>query len=334
MSTSKADNAVDELDLSDIFSLFKRWLYSVLALFFKATDFIIKFWWAILTLIIIGVVVGPFITPKPLSRAIIIVKTNFDSQPYVYNAIEQIKTKILDQDTEFIRENNLRSKGVGVVSAEISPIIDVVSLLEGTSINDNSNLTPVLNRLTADDDTELFASERFYSNYQYHKLEVLLNGKDKTYVKSVLDYVNKHPSMVVIKKGYIANQKERIAENDKTLSQINNLINSYSENMGGVLNASKKPSVYGNQHQINLDGILLLKKELILEATDLKNDNVTSTETLLAISDIQIGEDESFKNKGYIIYPILLVFIFLLLAGIRYVYSRLRTRLVQENFLD
>ena len=34
MSNSKADNTIDELDLSDIFSLFKRWVYKVLAVFF------------------------------------------------------------------------------------------------------------------------------------------------------------------------------------------------------------------------------------------------------------------------------------------------------------
>jgi len=334
MSSSTPENAIDELDLADLFSLIKRWTYSLLALAFKAIDFLMKFWWLVLALIVIGVVLGKFtMSPTPY-KATVIVKTNFDSQPYVYNAIEQLGAKISDRDPKFISSNILGGADGAVLSAEISPIIDVISLLEGVSKTDSRSLSSVLKELSVEDDVELFASDRFYSNYEYHKLEIALLGQDKKYVKSVLDYINNQPAMLDIKKGFSKNQDERIAANDKMLSQIDVLITSYTDNIGVVSKNAEKLSYYNNQNNININGALDLKKEILLETEELKNEKITSTDALVALSDVQIVEDIGLKDKKYVYYPILFVFLFMLFAGIRYTYTSLRKRLEQENLLD
>lgn len=334
MSNSKAENAIDELDLSDIISLFKRWLYSVLALFFKAIDYLFKFWWVVVLLVVIGVALGKFTMSPPSYSATIIVKTNFNSQAYVYNAIEQLESKIADKDISFISKNKLGGEEIGVLSAEITPIIDVVSLLGGISNSDSRSLGSVLKELTVEDDEELFASERFYSNYQYHKLEVFLQDKDQGYVASVLDYVNKQPSMRAIKEGYVKNQQERIVANTTTLNQIDALINNYTENIAVVARNAENLSFYNNQNNVNVNGALDLKNKIVLETEELKNEQITSTDALVALSDVQIVQDISFKDKKYLYYPILLVFLFLFLAGARYTYTVLRKQLVDEKFLD
>ena len=335
MSNSKADNAIDELDLSDIFSLFKRWFYSVLALFFKAMDFLFKFWWAILLVIIIGVVLGKFTMLPTKYKATMIVKTNFDSQSYVYNALEQMIGKISDGDTSFISENKLGSKDNLVLNAEINPIIDVVNFLKKVKDVDDKSLGEVLKRLTVkDDDEALFASEQFYTNYKYHKLELTLLGKDKTLVKNTFNYINNQPSILQIKGGYIINQKEKINSSDKTVAQIDALLDDYSSGINLSLRKEEKLSYFNNENEVNLDGVLELKREMVRDVEELKNDLITSTDALVTIGGVQIVEDVSFTDKKYIYYPILFVFLFLLAAGVRYSYTTLRKRLIEENFLD
>ena len=130
------------------------------------------------------------------------------------------------------------------------------------------------------------------------------------------------------------NQRERIAANDTTLSQIDDLINSFTSNIAVVSQQVEKLSFYNNQSNINLNGVLDLKNKLVLETQTLKNDQITATDALVAISDIQIVEDIGLKDKKYIFYPLVLVFIFLFLAGIRFTYKTFRNKLAQENLLD
>ena len=334
MSNSKADNAIDELDLSDIFSLFKRWFYSVLALFFKAMDFVFKFWWALLLIIIIGVVLGVFTMSPTKYKASMVVKTNFDSQTYVYNALEQMTEKIGDRDSLFVLENKLRKGENAVLGADIKPIIDVVNLLGEMSETDDRNLGEVLKRLTVKEEEALFASEQFYTNYKYHKLELTLLGKDKTLVKNTLDYINNQPSILDRKKGYIINKEERIKTNDKTIVQIDALIDNYASLTSSVLKNDANLSYFNNESDINLGSVLGLKQDLVLEIEDLKNDYITATDTLITVGNVEITEDVGLKDKKYIYYPVILVFLFLLAAAARYSYTTLRKQLVQENFLD
>lgn len=334
MSNSKAENAIDEVDLSDIFSLFKRWFYNILALSFKTIDFIFKWWWVVLLLIIIGAVVGKFTTSPTNYKTTIIVKTNFNSQSYVYNAIEQLDTKLADKDTSFLAQNKLVGTANGVIKLEITPIIDIASLLEGMSKTDSRSLTSVLKEVSVNDEEEFLASEQFYSNYKYHKLEIDLLGQDQEYVANVLKYVNKQPVMLSIKEGYVKNRQERIGINDLTLTQIDTLISSYSNTIEAVAKNAKDLSFYNNQNDINFNGILDFKNKLTLETEELKNDQITLTDALVPISDILIVKDISFKDKKYLLYPLLLVFLFLFLAGVRYTYSTLRKQLVEANLLD
>lgn len=334
MSNSTVDNASDEIDLSDIFSLFKRWMYGVLALVFRAIDFLIKFWWIVLILIVIGIVWGKFTMSATANKATIIVKTNFDSQPYVYNAMEQLSSKLSDQDAVFISKNKFWANDTGVLSANISPIIDVVELLGEISKSDSRSLSSVLKELTVEGDEELFASDRFYSNYKYHKLEIGLLGNDESFVNALLEYINNQPNILKIKAGYLKNQQERIEGNEKTIAQIDALINNYADNMSVVSNNLANLTYFNNQPNINVNGALDLKNKLIVESEELKNDWITATDALVVISDVQIVEDSSFLDKKYLYYPVLLVFLFLLIAGVRYSYTTLRKRLVQENLLD
>ena len=334
MSNSKADNTIDELDLSDIFSLFKRWVYKVLAVFFKAIDFMFKFWWVTLILIIVGVALGKFMESPIKYKASMIVKINFYSQSYVYNTLEQMIGKISDGDTSFISENKLGDKDNLILDAEINPIIDVVSFLKKVKEVDEKNLGEVLKKLTPEDEGALFASEQFHTSYRYHKLELSMKGNDKTFVENTFNYINNQPSILEIKDGYIINQKDRIESNDRTIAQIGAMMDDYTNNVNVASKNAEKLSYFNNEYDLPLDGVLLLKNTLVIDTEWLKNDHVTATDAIVALGDIQLVEDTDFMDKKHIYYPTILVFLFFLITGIRYSYKSLRRRLIAENFLD
>ncbi len=336
MSTQKtSDASVDEMDLTDIFSLFRRWFYWFLVLCFKAVDFILKFWWVILILIALGVAAGKFTSSKTKYQSTIIVQTNFESQPYVYNAVGQFDRNISDQDIPFMQDLGLNVGDPEIIGASISPIVDVVSLLEEMGRSDGRSLTTIIKELSVDDDTELFASDRFYTNYKFHKLEInLLTEDGEKAIQSFLDYINDQPQIQTIKEGRVQNLEKRIAENERMLTQIDTLIASYSKNIVTSKKTAENLSFYNNQNNLNINGALELKNTIAQETEELKNQQITYSDAMVVISDIQMIKDVSLRDKKYIIYPVLFVMIFLFIAGVRYTYNTLRSQLVEEKLLD
>ena len=336
MSAPKnAEVTVDEMDLMDIFSLFKRWFYNLLALCFKAIDFIFKFWWIVLILIVLGVIVGKFSKGDPKYKATLIVKTNFDSQPYVYNAVEQFDAKIAEKDSLFILKNELDIEKPEIGGTQITPIVDVVALLEGIGNSDSRSLSSVLKELSVDGDEELFASDRFYSNYEYHKLEVYLRvGQGEQFVNRILTYINEQPQILKIKEGVITNLEERITANKKMLIQVDTLINGYARNINTVNRNAERLAFYNNQNNLNINAALTLKNTLITETEELKNERITYTDAVVVLSDVQIIEDKGISDKKHLIYPMILISLFLVAAAIRYAYKTIRAQLVEEQLLD
>lgn len=334
MSTQQTSSQVDEMDLTDIFALFKRGFYKFLALCFKAIDFIFKFWWVILILVIAGAALGYFTKGKPYYTASLVIQTNFDSQPYVYNAIGQFNDNIGENDVDFIKSVGLDPGNPGIGEVTIQPVIDVVGLMEGMQVSERT-LGTIIEELYVDDEIELFASDRFYSNYKYHKLEIGLSGEESLKsIDALMSYINDQPFMQGLKEEVVKNLEDRIAKNEKTLVQIDDLIANYSKNADLANRTSSSLTYFNNQNNLNVNGTLTFKNELIVETETLKNDLITYTDAAVIVSDLQTSTERKLKDKKEIIYPILLVFLFLFFAGIRFAYVSLRKEVQEQQLLD
>ena len=76
----------------------------------------------------------------------------------------------------------------------VDPIIDVVNLLEMVKTGDR-NLETVLGELNYEDDKEIFATDRFYSSYKYHKLILEMSPTaGQKQIDALMDYVNNNPA--------------------------------------------------------------------------------------------------------------------------------------------
>ena len=332
MSTQTTPQS-EELDLVDLFSLLKRAFYKGAAVLFKAIAFVLKLWWVILGIIVIGVAIGYFTKGAQPHKASLIIQTNFESQPYVYNAILQINEKLSEKDPEFLQKLGLDVETVGVSKIEITPVIDVVDLLQEIESNDRT-LTAVIKELEVDDDIELFASNRFYTNYKFHTLKVALStpaAKDQ--IQTIVDYINNEPYGKKLALEASKNYKERITLNTNTLKQIDGVITSYTEN-AGVLGGGSTPTFYNNETSLNLKDVFNYKSDLIAENQELKNGLVAIDEVTVIVSDIQTSPNTSLKKRTEILYPILLVFLFLCIAGCIGLYKGLERRLREQKLIN
>ncbi|WP_299761777.1 hypothetical protein [uncultured Dokdonia sp.] len=337
MSASQpASDADQEMDLTDIFTLFQRIFYKFLALCFKALDFIFKSWWVILLLIILGATLGYFTKGEPKYTSDIIIKTNYKSQSYVYNAIKQFDDNLSEKDEEFIKSVGLDINNLTIKGVKISPIIDVVALIGGEVKISDRALSTVIKELDVNEDTELFASDRFYSNYEFHKITVTLSGESaKKDIDKIITFINNQPYIQKISKEFVQNIEDHIAKNEIVLQQADSMMKIYASSSDVSQEIkSKDLSFFNNQNNLNVNGVLVFKNTVLKEIQELKDELVTSSSAIIVMSDIQVSLKESLKDRKEIIYPILFVFFFLILAGIRYTYISLRKIVEAQNLLD
>lgn len=330
-----ASNVDQEMDLKDIFTLFQRTFYKFLALCFKAVDFIFKFWWIILLLIIAGATFGYFTKGEPSYKSVVILKSNFNSQAYLYNAVKQFNDNLSEKDSVFIESYGLTVDETSIKGVEIEPIIDVVGLMNELESTDRT-LSAVIKELEAKDDQELFASDRFYTNYKYHKLIVYLKNEDaKKDIEKILDFINNQPYAQKVKDENIKNMKDRIEGNESIIAQSNVIIESFTKNADiSSRLTNERLAVYNSTNEIDFNGILTIKRDMVINIEYLRNQLIESSDTVVAVSNLQTSINDSLKNRKEIIYPIVFVFIFLLLAGVRYIYSSLRREVEAQNLLN
>lgn len=337
MSASQpASSADQEMDLTDIFTLFQRMFYKLLALCFKAVDFIFKSWWIILLLILIGAPLGYFTKGEPKYTSDIIVRTNFDTQSYIYNAIQQFDDNLSDKNEEFIKLVGLDIDSLTIKRVKINPIIDVVALIGGDSKISDRALSTVIKELDVREDTELFASDQFYSNYEFHKITVTLSDENaKKDINKIIAYINNQPYIQKISKEFVKNIEDHIAKNEIVLQQADSMMKIYatSSDVSKEIK-SKELAFFNNQNNLNVNGVLVFKNTVIKELQELKNKLVTSSSAIIVMSDIQVSLKESLKDRKEILYPIFLVFLFLLLAGVKFTYTSLRKEVEARNLLN
>jgi len=318
-----------EMDLTDLFSTFNRGFYRLVKHCFKGIDFIFKFWWVILIIIAVGVVLGVLNKPDPSYKSTLILQTNFDSQPYVYNAIKQFNDNLEDENEAFLSNLGVNLETFSIEDVEIEPIINIVDVIEKLRISDRS-LGTIFRELNVKPDQGLFSSDMFLQNYKFHKLTVSVDTiKAKKDILALISFINNQPYANELKKEGLKNHEELIAQNEATIKQIDNIVSNYLETLKATNTTSENLTYFNNQANLQLQGIIDKKIGLANDNLILKNYRVGINDLVTVTSSIEISEHESFLDKKFIIYPFTLISIFLSLAFIRYVYLTLKRKIEQ-----
>lgn len=312
-----------EMDLTDIFSLIGRFFKNIVYFFFRVFDFVLKMWWVILLLIIAGIALGYFTKGAPSYEANLLLKTNFDSQSYTYTAINQFNSNLAEGDVDFITSLGQDPETFSLKAVSIEPVVEVLDLIAYIGENDRA-LGAMTREFKLDDDKELFATDRFLSTYKYHKLSLGLssdtNLKD---IQTLMSFINDKPYAQELKTKGLVNHKEFLKSQEKSIEQIDALINSYSEE-NGLLDSKSEDGFYFNNRSDNIADLFDVKTLLVRHLEEDKNDDVSYTDVAVIVSDIQASKDSSILDNLIIIYPVLFVFLFLALSGVVSLYKSYR----------
>ena len=134
-----------------------------------------------------------------------------------------------------------------------------------------------------------------------------------------IDYFNRNPLFAKLKDRNLQRISSVIFDNEQTIKQIDKIINFYT--------TEKKVSsaqLYIDNKDIRPNDLINTKVALQKENEDLKNENLTSEQTVMVINETNVlVENKSLLSNLMIYYPILFLVIYVLISLLIGLYSYL-----------
>ena len=322
MSNSK-NKPAEELDLFFFFSEIKKVFRSWVRAFFKGFDFARKRWLIILILILVGIGAGYYLEQNSFSgnKAKILLKVNFDMGNYLYNTVDVVDKKLKAGDTEFYQTLGLNPNNPTIKGVELVPVINVHDITDDFE-DTNRNLDALLRYVEFNmEEEELY--QTFTTNYNYHYLTVSLTGQGTNDdLERLMNYINANPILKEFRDTSVKTINEKLVANKQTIEQIELFMQKYLEQESDQRALGTQFYV---ERETRPDLLLETKNELLTENQELNDALVFYKQPILALGGMQVYPKEpSLLDKKMILLPIMLVFIFLFLAYLRYMYYYLR----------
>lgn len=309
----------EELDIIVLIEKIKLMLLSVFLQIFRRSKRFLSAWKQLTAIIFIGILSGYFLTDadQPNSKeATVLVKINFDAGNYIYDAVDLINLKISSDDTEFFAQEIKLNADEIIDEVSISPIIDIKDIM-AKDIEANE-IRALFENLEYDDGFSV--TEGFKSDYDYHfiKVNVSKNSSIET-VNKIIEYFNNNPLFAELKDRNLQRISSIILDNEQTINQIDKLLDYYTSE-----NNSNNSQLYIDNKNLRPNELIKTKITLQNENQDLKRENLTSKETVIVINETNVLiENNSVMSNKMIYYPLLLLFVYLVVSILRGLYSYL-----------
>lgn len=318
-------NNSEELDLLYLFRKVRKIYYDWLLNAFK---FFFRFWYVIIIVIAAGYFFGVYLkkSAEVEKETTLLVQINFDAVDYVYDAIDQLQSKIREKDRKSLSELSENLDEVfKVTSLEVTPVLDVKEL--GTKIDPNDrNVDVFLDQSKYEED--LLLSDMFLSQYKIHKIVLTTEkGVNANVIDYILQFINNNPSFDTVKKIGLYNLENEILDKKESIAQIDSIFVTY----GSIEKRLSNPgNVYVNTaSNINLPMLIREKVVLVEELNDLEVDLYRSKEGMVSLINKPM-----FRKKAAIINksPIFMPFVFLFgLFWVSYIVSLYRRLKEKDN---
>lgn len=304
----------EELDIIILLERIKLMILGLFLQIFRRTKSIFYKWKQILIIFLIGLLVGYLKTDKEAQKpkeATILVKLNFDSGNYVYDAIELINLKISSDDTDFFNQEMLLNENEIIESISISPVVDIKDIME-KDINANE-IRALFENLEYKDGFSV--TEGFKSDYDYHEIKLMVSDYSSIQtVNKVIDYFNRNPLFGELKDRNLQRISSVIYDNEQTIMQIDKILEYYTSEK-----TLKPAQLYIDNKDIRPNDLIKTKINLQKENQQLKNENLISKETVMIINETNVlVEDTSLSSNKLIYFPVLFLggyFLLSLLIG-------------------
>ena len=309
----------DELDIIVLIEKIKLALLSILLQIFRSTKTFLMGWKQLLLIVLAGVLLGYFQTDNDqpnAKEATLLVKINFDAGNYVYDAVDLINLKILSEDTEFFTQEFKLNADEQLDEVSISPVIDIKDIM-AKEINANE-IRALFENLEYEDGFSV--TEGFKSDYDYHFINVVVSGNSTiSTVNKIVDYFNNNPLFTELKERNIQRISSIISDNEQTIKQIDKLLDYYTSE-----NKTKTTQLYIDNKDLHPNELIKTKVSLQNENQELKKENLTTKETVMAINEANILiENTSLLSNKMVYYPLLFLFIYIVFSVLIGLYSYL-----------
>ena len=309
----------EELDIIVLVEKIKLVLLSVFLQIFRRSKMILSNWKQLLVVVLAGILLGYIMTDSEKNKskeATILVKINFDAGNYIYDAIDLINLKILSEDKNFFSKEIMLDETEAIDEILISPIVDIKDIME-KEINANE-IRALFENLEYEDGFSV--TEGFKSDYDYHLITLKVSDNSSlTTVSKLIDYFNRNPLFAKLKDRNLQRISSVIYDNEQTIKQIDKIIDFYT--------TEKKIStaqLYIDNKDIRPNDLINTKMALQKENEDLKNENLTSEQTVMVINEANVlVENKSLLSNLMIYYPILFLVIYVLISLLIGLYSYL-----------
>lgn len=290
-----------EIDLSKISRKIARGFQSFI---FNCIHFFIKNAIVIAVLFVIGLVLGYFLdkNQKSYNHEIIVIP-NFRSADYLYSKIELINSKIKERDTTFLKDLGFEyPKNISKI--KIEPIIDPYNF-----IKDSKENFELLKLMSEEGSIDKILKDPITSkNYSFHTISFSTKGKAtrSNTIDPLLGCLNDNEYLKILQEKAIENVKVKMQYNEQTLNQINGILNSFTNEVNEK-GSSRGNLVYYNENT-QLDEVLQAKYNLVSEQGNRRIELINYEKI---VKDISIISNIEKASSNKLIFPILLVFIFI-----------------------
>lgn len=324
MSATPQNNDNHEIDLSQISKKIGVFFENISTSIFKGFLFLKRniIWVGIL--FILGAGLGVYLdkTVKVYDNQII-VSPNFNSVDYLYAKIELINSKIVDNDTLFLKNIVGIKQPKKFKEIKIMPINDVYKFIE----NKDQNFE-MIKLMSEDGDVKKVLNESVTSkNYPYHVISfsTISQTSDEKTITPLLNYLNDSDYYKIIQKEYVNNVKIKMVENDSIISQINGFLNSFKNNVNGTQKSDKL--VYYNENS-QLNDVIKTKDLLVNEQGNRRIELVNIDQIIkLNSATLNVKNTETVNGKLKFVLPLLFVFIFIMIGFLKAYYRHQMAKL-------
>ncbi len=319
----------DEIDLGYLINKISEVLKNISVSIYNSIQFCLRNWYFIIGLLIGGIVLGYFseIDSKPAKKATLILRTNFNTAEYTYNALNTLMVKSATMDTAFLKQHGFKTGSNEIRGIEITPMINFKDITENFSQNERA-LEALLRNVEFKDEEAI--SNSFYSGYKFHQVDfVLSNSANQKTIDKVLAYLNDNEIIKRTAKNGKTVLEQNIAMNAFSIEQIDVTISKYNQN---TFMGSTSQQVVVVDKNFSYNGVLVEKSKLQKENTRLKNELVYADQAIIKVTNPNIVEDKrpSYKMK-YVTYPLFFVFLFFVFSWFSRVYKKAKAYSIIKN---
>ena len=325
MSATSQNNDNQEIDLSQISKKIGNFFENISTSIFRGFLFFKRNILWIGILFVLGAGLGVYLDKtSKIYDSQIIVSPNFGAVDYLYAKVELINSKIEDNDTLFLKDI------IGIKETRNLKVITIIPITDVYKFIDNKAQNFELIKLMAEDgDIKKIVNESLTSkNYPYHiiSFSTLNETSDEKTVQPILNYLNNSDYYRIIQKEYVNNIKIKMAENDSIISQINGLLNAFSNTSNGSQKSDKL--VYYNENS-QLNEVIKTKDQLVNEQGSHRLELVNLDKIIKESSaTLNVKSNKAVNGKMKLILPLLFIFLFVLVG---YLKSYYKTQMAKLN---